>query len=183
MSYPAAIFSPSSWEGDRLKPFTVARWPWRDAPFSSGQGKPYIRENANVSKTVESLSWPLKNQSRTTHRTLSYCYCCWFFFSFRFSFFLKNNSNDKNNDKNIFLMSHCEIKFSNHSSIQRGPEELKVKTSKQLKVREDVHDKVWRLASASDWWRGWREILLNQSHSEAKRGQYNTGILSILEWK
>ena len=47
-------------------------------------------------------------------------------------------------------MSHCEIKFSNHSSIQRGPEELKVKTSKQLKVREDVHDKVWRLASASD---------------------------------
>lgn len=73
-----------------------------------------------------------------------------FFFLFVFPFFLKNNSNDKNNDKNIFLMSHCEIKFSNHSSIQRGPEELKVKTSKQLKVREDVHDKVWRLASASD---------------------------------
>lgn len=121
VSYPAAIFSPFSWEGDRLKPFTVARWPWRDAPSSSGQGKPYIRENANVSKTVESLSWPLKNQSRTTHRTLSYCYCCWFFFSFRFSFFLKNNSNDKNNDKNIFLMSHCKTKFSNHSSIQRGP--------------------------------------------------------------
>ena len=44
--------------------------------------------------------------------------------------------------KNIFLMSHCKIKFSNHSSIQRGPYELKLKASKQLKEREDVHDKV-----------------------------------------